>query len=199
MNRIQEILQEAEGLVSRGEPFEFWKLLERGEVATTALEHSILGEVEDNVAIKGKLFLGKGSIVKSGTRVEGNVYVGENCIIGPNAFLRQGAIIANNCHVGTCEIKNSIMLSGSKIPHFSYVGDSVIGRNCNLGAGTKIANLRHDHSNVKVTLGGTKIDSGRKKLGALLFDDVKAGVNASINCGAMVPKGAKILPNEFYK
>ena len=100
---------------------------------------------------------------------------------------------------GNSEIKNSIILSGSKVPHFSYVGDSVIGRNCNLGAGTKIANLRHDNNSVKVLVAGKKIDSGRRKLGALIFDNVKTGINSSINCGAVLTKSTLVLPSELKK
>lgn len=196
---IQKLLEEIERLIEKGEPFEFWKLLERSEKETALIEPRSLGSIEEGVLIRGKLFLGKGSHIKGGTRVEGNVYIGENCLIGPNAFLRDGTIIADGCHVGTCEIKNSIILSSTKIPHFSYVGDSIIGRNCNFGAGTKIANLRYDNGSVKVMINGKKIDSGRRKLGALVFDDVKTGVNSSINCGAIVPKGKLIMPNEFVK
>lgn len=196
---IEAIISEAESLISKGKPFEYWKLLEKSERAVSDQQSKILGEVEDGVVVKGVLLLGKGSLVKAGTRIEGNVYVGENCIIGPNAFLRSGTIITSNCQVGTSEIKNSIILSGSKIPHFSYVGDSVIGRNCNLGAGTKIANLRHDHATVKVKIAGKKLDSKRKKLGALLFDEVKTGINSSINCGAVLSKGTLLTPGEFRK
>ncbi len=196
---IEDVIAEAEKLVGTNAPFAFWELLAKSELALKGIGGKIDGEVEDFVAVKGNLYLGKGSVVKSGTRIEGTVYIGQNCDIGPNAFLRDGTIIADNCHIGTSEIKNSIILSGSKVPHFSYVGDSVIGRNCNLGAGTKIANLRHDHATIKVFLNGKKVDSGRKKLGALLFDDVKTGVNSSINCGAIILKGAVLLPNEFRK
>ncbi|HLC79563.1 MAG TPA: hypothetical protein VJG83_03990 [archaeon] len=196
---ILEIIKECEQLISKNQPFEYWKLLEKSEKEISGIENKIEGEIEEFVAIKGNLQLGSGSIIKSGSRIEGNVYIGKNCVIGPNAFLRSGAVICDNCHIGTCEIKNSIILEGSKVPHYSYVGDSVIGKNCNLGAGTKIANLRHDHSNVSVNINGKKVDSGRKKLGALLFDKVKTGVNSSINCGAIVEGGALILPNGFRK
>ncbi len=196
---IEKVILKAEGLVSKNGAFEFWKLLSESEEEAKSLKTDISGEVEPGVIVKGVLFCGKGTVVKSGTRIEGNVYIGANCVIGPNAFLRNATIIAANCHIGTSEIKNSIILAGSNVPHFSYVGDSVIGRNCNLGAGTKIANLRHDNGTVKVQLGGEKTDSGRRKLGALFFDDVKCGVNSSINCGAILKKGARVLPNEFVK
>lgn len=196
---IEQIITEAQKLIEKNEPFEFWKLLESSEKAISQLKTEIHGEVEQGVVVKGELHVGKGTIVKSGTRIEGNVYVGANCIIGPNAFLRNGTIISDKCHIGTSEIKNSIILSGSNVPHYSYVGDSVIGRNCNLGAGTKVANLRHDGGTVKVILNGNKVDSGRRKLGALLFNDVKCGVNSSINCGATLLQGARVMPNELVK
>lgn len=196
---IENVLSEAEKLISKNKPFEYWKLLEKSEKAISFLEEKNLAFVEPNVMLIHKVILSEGSIIKSGTRIEGPVYVGKNCIIGPNAYLREGTIIGDNCHVGTSEIKNSIILSGTKIPHFSYIGDSVIGRNCNFGAGTKIANLRHDSKNIKVTIDGKKVDSGRRKLGALVFDNVKTGVNCSINCGSIIMQGEKILPNTFRK
>jgi len=195
----EKIISEAEKLISANEPFEFWKLLEKSEQEIKTLKTKVLGAVEDGVIIKGEVFVGSGTVIKSGTRTEGNVYIGANCTIGPNAYLRNGTIIADNCHIGTSEIKNSIILSKSNVPHYSYVGDSVIGRNCNLGAGTKVANLRHDNGTVKVMLDGKRLDSGRRKLGALLFDDVKCGINSSLNCGTILLKGAKVMPNEFVK
>jgi len=196
---IKNVLEEVHKKISEEKSFPFWELLEKNESAMKNLETQILGKIEQNVIVEGKLFLGKNSVIKAGSRIEGNVYIGENCIIGPNAYLRSNVLIDSDCFIGTTEIKNSIILSATKIPHFSYVGDSIIGRNCNLGAGTKIANLRHDNGNVKVMLSGKKIDSGKRKLGALLFDNVKTGVNSCINCGAIVEKDSKILPLEFRK
>ena len=182
---IEELILKAEKIIEKGVPFEFWKLLGEAEQAAASIGEKISGEVEGGVIVKGKLCLGKGSIVKAGSRIEGNVFIGKNCVIGPNAFLRSGAIICGNCRIGTSEIKNSLILSGSNVPHYSYIGDSIIGKNCNM--------------NIKVKIGGEKIDSGRRKLGALLFSGVKTGVNSSINCGAIIPSNSKILPNEFRK
>ncbi|MAG18232.1 MAG: hypothetical protein CL944_02040 [Candidatus Diapherotrites archaeon] len=196
---IENLIKEAEMRLEKNVPFEFWELIELAEKEMQKLESKTEGYVENGVVVDGNLSLGKGSVVKAGSRIEGNVFVGNNCVIGPNAYLRKGTIIADNCFVGTSEVKNSIILNDSKIPHFSYVGDSVIGRNCNLGAGTKIANLRHDNKSVKVNLNGNKVDSGRRKLGALFFDNVKTGVNSTINCGTILEKDSKVLPNEFRK
>ncbi len=197
MNKIQEIIEKLNSLADKGEAFEFWNILNESEKEIKNLESAISGTLEKGVILEGNLLLGEGSLVKAGSRIEGNVYVGKNCTIGPNAYLRSGTIIADNCHIGISEIKNSIILSNSNVPHFSYVGDSVICRNCNLGAGTKVANLRHDNENVKVSFKGKKIDTGRRKLGALFLDNVKTGINSSINCGAILEKGARVLPNEY--
>lgn len=198
-NIIEAILAETEKLISKNKAFEYWVVLEKSEKALELIKEKNFGTVEPNVMLLGKVFISEGTIIKSGTRIEGPAYIGKNCVIGPNAYLRPGTIIADNCHIGTSEIKNSIILSETKIPHFSYVGDSIIGRNCNLGAGTKIANLRHDSKSVLVMIDGKKVDSKRRKLGALIFDNVKTGINCSINCGAIIMQGETLLPNSFRK
>jgi bifunctional UDP-N-acetylglucosamine pyrophosphorylase/glucosamine-1-phosphate N-acetyltransferase len=195
--KILELLNELKQKMQKENEFEFWNYLNESEKLMQELEEEVLGEIEANVAIKGKLFLGKNSLIKSGTRIEGNVLIGENCVIGPNAFLRNGTILAEKVKVGMSEIKNSIILSNSNIPHFNYVGDSILGENINLGAGTKIANLRFDDENIKVELNGKKTDSGRRKLGALIGNNVKTGINSGINCGVIVKKNSFILPNEL--
>ena len=81
-------------------------------------------------------------------------------------------------------------MNGSKVPHLSYVGDSVIGEDCNLGAGTKIANLKLDKKNI--TIGG--INAGRRKLGAIIGDGVQTGINTSINVGTVIGNGTFIGP-----
>lgn len=198
MKELLELLEKLKKEIESGKEFEFWKYLNQTEKLVEKLGKKIDGKTEENVHVNGTLVLGEGSVLKSGTVVEGKVFVGKNCKIGPNAFLRNGTIILDNCHVGMSEIKNSIVLENSNVPHFNYVGDSVLGENVNLGAGSKIANLRHDNENVKVKINGKTIDSGRRKLGALIGSNTKTGINSSVNCGAIVPNNSKIIPNEFF-
>lgn len=198
--KVEEFVSKLKKELDSSKSFSFWLFLNEFEqLFEENFNEKNLGTIEPNVQIHGKLFLGKNSIIKSGTYIEGNVFIGENSIIGPNAYLRKNVLIGSNCHVANSEIKNSIILSHSNVPHFSYVGDSIIGENCNLGAGTKIANLRHDGKNVKVKIGKKLIDSGRRKLGALIGNNVKIGINASINCGAILKANSKILPQKFLK
>ena len=114
------------------------------------IEHRIHGIIEENVHIEGKVFVGNKTTIKSGSNIQGPCYIGENNLIGPNAFIRPYSFIADNCHIGMSEIKNSIIFSYSAVPHFNYIGDSIICENVNLGAGTKVANLRFDDKSVKV-------------------------------------------------
>jgi bifunctional UDP-N-acetylglucosamine pyrophosphorylase/glucosamine-1-phosphate N-acetyltransferase len=191
-----ELFSKAKRLMAEQKP-KFWELI--AELENVEIEEKVLGAVEKNVHIEEKLFLSKGSVLKAGTRIEGNAYIGENCIIGPNAYLRGNVLIADNCRVANSEIKNSIILSHTNVPHFSYVGDSIIGERVNLGAGAKIANLRFDNNNVKVDFFGTKIDSGRRKLGALIKSDTKIGINACINCGVIIGKNCFVFPGVFVR
>ena len=145
---------------------------------------------EKEVSISKEAVIKKGTIIKSGTYIEGKVYIGENCVIGPNCYIRNGSVVENNCKIGaSVEIKNSIIGSGTNINHLSYVGDSIIGENCNLGAGTITANLRHDNSTVKVKVKDKLIDTGKEKLGAVIADNIKTGI------GTLIYPGRKVLKN----
>ena len=146
--------------------------------------------IEKKVTLKGNIVVGKGTLLKSGTYIEGNVIIGENCTIGPNCYIRGPTSIDDNSKVGNAvEIKGSILGNKAVVGHLSYVGDSVIGDNVNLGAGTITANLRHDHNNIKSEIKGSLIETGRRKLGTIMGDGVHTGIHTSIN------PGRKLWPN----
>jgi UDP-N-acetylglucosamine diphosphorylase/glucosamine-1-phosphate N-acetyltransferase len=177
-----------------------WDLLKANEHLLKTLKSSCQGTVEPNVTIKGEVAIGKGSLIRSGTYIEGPVVIGENCDVGPNCFIRPSTAIGNKVRIGNAvEIKNTIVMDGTHVGHLSYVGDSVIGRRCNFGAGTKVANLRHDGKNIKVMLKGRILDSGRRKLGVIMGDDVHTGINTSINIGVVMVKGRTTFPGEVVK
>ncbi|PNX47790.1 MAG: glucose-1-phosphate thymidylyltransferase, partial [Thermoplasmata archaeon M11B2D] len=164
-----------------------WHLLDANEELLKKMKTKIMGTVEKNVIVKGSIVIGKDSLIRSGTYIEGPAVIGSNSNIGPNCYIRPYTTIGNYCHVGNaCEVKNSIIMDYSNVPHLNYVGDSVIGHHCNLGAGTTIANLRLDKKNITVTLNGKKIETKRKKLGAIIGDNVQTGINATINIGSII-------------
>ena len=169
-----------------------WNLLEANENALADITSDIRGDVEEGVTLKGAVVLAEGSIIRSGTYIEGPCVIGSGCTIGPHVYIRGHTVIGDDCHIGhASELKNSVIFPRTKIPHFTYIGDSVVGSGCNFGAGTKVANLRHDKMPVKV--GG--VSTGRKKFGAVIGDDVLFGINCSVNVGASVGKGVRVGPH----
>ena len=169
-----------------------WDLLDANAALLAVLSSENHGSIEEGVHLSGPVVIGQGSVVKSGTYIEGPCIIGDNCRIGPHAYIRGATSIGDDCHIGHCtELKNSIVMAGTKIPHFNYVGDSVIGSGCNFGAGTKIANLRHDHAPVRV--GGK--DTRHTKFGAVIGDNVRFGINCSVNVGSVIGSNANFAPN----
>lgn len=177
-----------------------WHLLDANEELLKKMKTKIQGNIEKNVTIHGTLIVGKDTVIRSGTYIEGPVVIGNNCKIGPNCYLRPYTTIGNDCHIGNAsEVKNSIIMDHSNVPHLNYVGDSIIGQHCNLGAGTTIANLRLDKKNVTVVLNGKKIDTKRRKIGAIIGDNVQTGINATINIGSLIGNDVFIGPAGFVK
>ena len=168
-----------------------WDLIGANETLLAGISPQCDGIIEEGVHIVGPCVVGSNTRIRSGAYIVGPVLIGRNCDIGPNCFLRSSTSIGDSCHIGaSVEIKNSIIMAGTKIPHQSYIGDSVIGESCNLGAGTKVANLRFDHRNVRIG----SFDTHRRKLGAIIGDQVQTGVNTTINAGSTIGDNAFIWP-----
>jgi NDP-sugar pyrophosphorylase family protein len=127
--------------------------------------------------------------------IQGPAWIGAHTEIRPGAFIRGNVIVGERCVLGnSCEYKNCLLLDGAQTPHYNYVGDSVLGQRAHLGAGATCANLRLDKKSVPVTTAAGKIDSGLRKLGALMGDDAEAGCNAVLQPGAILGKRSAVLP-----
>jgi bifunctional UDP-N-acetylglucosamine pyrophosphorylase/glucosamine-1-phosphate N-acetyltransferase len=172
-----------------------WDILGANEKLMPDLEAKVQGEVEPGATLKGKVSVGRGTIVRSGSYIVGPVVIGEDCDIGPNCYIRPYTCLGKNVRVGNAvEIKNSAIMDGTKIGHLSYVGDSVIGSGCNFGAGTIASNLRHDNADIKSYIKGLPVDSGRRKLGVIMGDDVKTGIHTTIYPGTVIESGHRSMP-----
>jgi UDP-N-acetylglucosamine diphosphorylase/glucosamine-1-phosphate N-acetyltransferase len=177
-----------------------WDILEANQILLENIDSINEGIVEPYATLNNEVIIGKGSIVRNGAYIVGPVVIGENCDIGPNCFIRASTTIGNDVHIGNAvEIKNSVIMNGTKIGHLSYLGDSVIGEKCNFGAGTKVANLRHDGKNIRCIVKGELVDSGRRKLGVIMGDHVHTGINTSINVGTVMEAGSSTKPGEVIK
>ncbi|MRR14155.1 glucose-1-phosphate thymidylyltransferase, partial [archaeon] len=172
-----------------------WDILAANEILLREHILQILGDVEGGATLKGDVSIGRGSVIRSGAYIQGPVLIGEDCDIGPNCFIRPTTCIGDRVRIGNAvEVKNSAIMSHSKIGHLSYVGDSIIGEGCNFGAGTICSNLRHDGKNIKSYVKGERVDSGRRKLGVVMGDDVMTGINTSIYPGTVIEPGFRGLP-----
>lgn len=165
-----------------------WDLLRMNEEVLALMdETSLLGEVSPLASLSGVIRLGNGSRILPGTVIEGPVLIGPNSQIGPNAYIRGATSIGANCFVGNgAEVKNSIIYNNTYISRQCYVGDSIIGTHVTLGAGTCTENHRHDGRHHVSMIHGKPVNTGRLKLGAILGDGVRTGVNTSIEAGVKI-------------
>ena len=157
----------------------------------------IEGDLEEGVVLVNSnlISIGKGTVVESGAYIVGPCVVGKKCQIRQGAYIRGQLIAGDNCVIGhATEVKNAIFFDHAKAGHFAYVGDSILGNRVNLGAGTKCANLRFDGKNINIMFGGSKINSGLRKFGAILGDDAQTGCNSVTNPGTILGRGAIVGP-----
>jgi carbonic anhydrase/acetyltransferase-like protein (isoleucine patch superfamily) len=139
--------------------------------------------------------LGPGAVVEPGALIKGPTIIGGNTEVRQGAYLRGRCLTGSGCVVGhTTEMKSSIMLNGAKAGHFAYIGDSILGAGSNLGAGTKLANLKLSGDSVRVKVSGESIDTGLRKLGAIVGDNVEIGCNTVTNPGTILAKGCLVWP-----
>jgi bifunctional UDP-N-acetylglucosamine pyrophosphorylase/glucosamine-1-phosphate N-acetyltransferase len=169
-----------------------WDLLEANKCILDELKTRIEGTVEEGAVIKGMAIVEPSATVKSGAYIQGPVYIGDESVVGPNCYIRAHTTLCKKVKIGNAvEIKNSIIMNHTNVGHLSYVGDSIIGQRSNFGAGTITANLRHDDKPVKVTVKGKRIDTGRRKMGAIIGDDVKTGIGTLLSPGVIIYPGAR--------
>lgn len=174
-----------------------WHLIEANAHALQSMSPQILGKVEDNVHLRGDVHIGRGTTVRAGTYIEGPVYIGSNCTIGPGAYLRPDTVILDDCFIGHgVEIVDSVVMAGTFCKHRAYIGHSVIGAGCNIGAGLITADFRHDAADVQTLVKGEKINSHRQKLGAFLGDNIYTGVHTTIYPGRKLWPEQTTLPGE---
>jgi NDP-sugar pyrophosphorylase family protein len=151
-------------------------------------------------SIGDKVVIGEGTVVEPGVLIKGPAIIGKNCQIRHNAYLRENVIIGDGCVVGnSSELKNALLFNGAQVPHFNYIGDSILGHKAHLGAGVKISNIKLLPGNIEVEVDGVPFDTGLRKFGALLGDGAEAGCNAVLNPGSILGRGAIVYPNVFWR
>lgn len=214
---LNEILQPNVKTLRRGNHFIGKNtVIFRGEVITEGfdLDHSgkkpvvvMKGEVLEGASIvyagayimDDEVYIGENTVIEPTALIKGPAYLGDNTEVRHGAYIRGEVLIGNDCVVGhTTEIKSSVMLGGSKAGHFAYIGDSILGR-VNLGAGTKLANLKVTDSKVVLKVDGKNYETGLRKFGAIIGDGVETGCNSVTAPGTLLGRNVLLYPNSLAR
>ncbi len=145
--------------------------------------------------VTGSVFVHRSVRLPSYGVIEGPAWIGPECELRPGVYIRGKVIVEGGAVLGnSCEFKNSLILAGAQVPHFSYVGDSVLGRKAHLGAGAILSNLRFDQQRIVVRDGGERWETGLRKFGAILGDGAEVGCNAVLQPGTILGREALVAP-----
>ncbi len=146
------------------------------------------------------VFISEGTVVEDGAMIKGPAIIGKNCHIRHNAYIREHVIVGDGCVVGnSSELKNVLLFNGCQVPHFNYLGDSILGYKAHVGAGVIASNLKSLPGNVTVEKDGVPFDTGLRKFGALIGDNAEIGCNSVLNPGSIVGRGAVIYPGVNWR
>jgi NDP-sugar pyrophosphorylase family protein len=155
---------------------------------------------KNRVHIGKNVYIGEGTVIEDGVMIKGPAIIGKNCEIRHNAYLREHVIVGDNCVIGnSCEFKHSLLFNNAVVPHFSYVGDSILGHKAHLGAGVKVSNVKLMAGNVAIEKDGAPFDTGLRKFGALVGDRADVGCNSVLNPGSIIGRGSVIYPNVNWR
>ena len=133
--------------------------------------------IHEKTEIKGPCIIDKGAELRIGAFIRGNVIIGKNCVLG-----------------NSCEVKNSILYDDVQVPHFNYVGDSILGYHCHMGAGSIISNLKSDKKNIIIKDDNLVLETGLRKIGAFIGDNVEIGCNCVLNPGTIILPNTNVYP-----
>lgn len=164
------------------------------------LKPGVLGELVGKPFISNAVFVGKGSVIEQGAVLKGPAWIGENCHIRSGCYVRENVIVGDGVVMGnSCEFKNCILFDGVQVPHFNYVGDSILGHRAHLGAGVILSNVKLDHSEIHVNAADGDISTGLTKFGAIVGDRSEIGCNAVINPGSVLGRDCVIYPGANFR
>ena len=150
---------------------------------------------EDYIQIKDGVYAHKSALISSSAEVLSPCIIGAKTEVRHSAYIRGNAIIGEGVVIGnSCEVKNAVIFDKAQVPHYNYVGDSIVGYKAHLGAGVILSNLKSDKSQVKYNFNGQVIESGLKKLGSFIGDGAEIGCNSVLNPGTVIGKNCTVYP-----
>jgi NDP-sugar pyrophosphorylase family protein len=165
-----------------------WEALKKIAAYVEAhLIREIHGDVSPLAFVGPEVYIGRGTVVEAGVMIKGPAIIGADCQIRAGAYIRENVLVGNGVVVGhTTEVKNSLLCDHAEVPHFAYVGDSLLGWKAHLGAGVKISNVKVNRTPVVVVIDGTRYETGLRKFGAIMGDEAEVGCNSVLNPGTII-------------
>jgi len=164
------------------------------------LKPGIHGKLIGKPFISGAVYIGPGTVIEHGAMIKGPAWIGEGCEIRNGAYIRENVVVGNGVVLGnSCEFKNCLIFDEAQIPHFNYVGDSILGHKAHLGAGAILSNVRLDHEQVAVAAPEGPIKTGLKKFGAIVGDRAEIGCNSVISPGSIIGRDTILYPNTSWR
>lgn len=164
------------------------------------LKPGIHGKLIGKPFISGAVYIGPGTVIEQGAMIKGPAWIGEGCEIRNGAYIRENVVVGNGVVLGnSCEFKNCLIFDEAQIPHFNYVGDSILGHKAHLGAGAILSNVRLDHEQISVAAPDGPIKTGLKKFGAIVGDRAEIGCNSVISPGSIIGRDTILYPGTSWR
>jgi NDP-sugar pyrophosphorylase family protein len=150
--------------------------------------------------ISGAVFIGPGTVVEQGAMIKGPAWIGEGCEIRSGCYIRENVIVGSGCVLGnSCEFKNCVLLDEAQVPHFNYVGDSILGYRAHLGAGVILSNVKLDRREITVSSPQGLVPTGLRKFGAIIGDHAEIGCNSVLNPGSLIGRKSILYPGTQWR
>ena len=164
------------------------------------LKPGIYGKLIGKPFISGAVFIGRGTVIEHGAMIKGPAWIGEGCELRNGAYIRENVVVGDGVVLGnSSEFKNCLIFDEAQIPHFNYVGDSILGYKAHLGAGAILSNVRLDHAPVNVITPEGPLSTGLRKFGAIVGDRAEIGCNSVLSPGSILGRDSIIYPGTSWK
>ena len=164
------------------------------------LKPGIFGKLLGKPFVSTAVFVGKGTVIEHGAMIKGPAWIGEDCEIRNGCYIRENVLIGNGVVAGNAsEFKNCLVFDGAQVPHYHYVGDSILGFKAHLGAGAILSNVKLDKSQILVTTPEGAVATGLRKFGAIVGDQAEVGCNSVLSPGSLIGKNAILYPGSQWR
>jgi NDP-sugar pyrophosphorylase family protein len=178
-----------------------WEALDKiASYLQFSLQPGVHAQLVGRPYIGRDVFIGEGTIVEHGAMIKGPAWIGAGCHVRNGCYIRENVIVGDEAVLGnSCEFKNCLIFNGAQVPHFNYVGDSILGYRSHLGAGVILSNVKLDHAEISIDTESERVSTGLRKFGAIVGDHAEIGCNAVLNPGSIIGRRSVVYPGAQWR